>query len=309
MRFSFVQNYFDNRPMRCECSDWNEFVERMRWLSEQTGYKPDPRKKEYDVASSPLISPAIYPEENMSRANDNVCGWDIVMMDIDSGVDDIEIVKNHFKHFKYIIYSSPTCTAEKLKLRIVLPLNKTAPKERLSQIWNANEMWCSKLVDPSTKDCSRGYYVPARYTNKGAAYTHFFLVNDGIDLDWEELIRRYPSKPDADRFKVDNPLKKIKQKIYANNHGTPSLIITDDGCPFVYQNMIDDYRLTPAGGHHRAIYIFMVKVCYNAEKIGYPLTHEELVDMAQQLDNIDGGFYDLKKLQNSAKDAMEFTGM
>ena len=43
--------------------------------------------------------------------------------------------------------------------------------------------------------------------------------------------------------------------------------------------------------------------------MNYPLTCEELTDMGVQLDEIDGGFYDEKKIQNSSYDAMDFVGL
>ena len=196
-----------------------------------------------------------------------------------------------------------------MKLRIVIPLDKRAPKERLKDVWYAYEQWCHEYVDASTKDASRIYYVPAQYSNQGDRYRHFFLENKGAFLDWEAMCAKYPRPPEAERFKKNNPLRDLKRKIFTSNNDTPTMIITDPNCPFVYPKMIEDYRLTPMGGHHRAIYLFMVKICYNAEKIGYPISIEEVADMGKQVDDIDGGWYDMKKMLGSAADAMEFVGL
>lgn len=307
MRFSFFSNFFDNQAQPSECASWDEFVKIMYAMSKVEGYKP--AAGDYESKSSPLISSGIYNPEIIKRCNNNILGWEMIMLDIDAGVDDINDVTNHFSVFNYIIYSSPNCTADQLKLRVIIPLNEFAPFEVLNQIWHASEEWCNKLVDPQTKDKSRMMYVPAMYTNRGDKYTHFFLVNRGINLNWEGLVAKYPSPPEKDRFKVNNPLNKLKQKIYKSNNPLPSFDIQDPNCPFVYGDMIKDYLLTMAGGHHRAIYVFMLKICGAAEKLGYPLSHDELVDMASQMDALDGGFYDTKKLADSAQDALEYSNL
>ena len=306
MEFSYVSTFFDNMPSKCKVSNWQEFVDHMRILSDVEGYKPPAGDFESD--SSGLISPAIYANKDDKRCNDLVIGWDMICFDIDDGVKDVASIQDIFKLFSYIIYSSPNCTAEKLKLRVVIPLNKRAPRKVLTQVWHGMHMW-SKLCDPACKDQSRGYYVPARYTNRGDAYTHFFLTNDGISLDWETLIDRFPSPPEKDLFKIKDPLLGLKRKIFLNAKGTPSMNILDDSCPFVKRWMREKYALTPVGGHHRGIYIFALQCCHNAEAIDYPLSHEELVDMLSQLDQLDGGFYEDKKLRDSAKDALEYANM
>ncbi|AGG58204.1 hypothetical protein VPDG_00043 [Vibrio phage henriette 12B8] len=307
MEFSYFNYFYDNKPKRCDVIDWGEFADHMRAVSEVEGFKPP--AGDFESKSSGLISPAIYAEDGVGRSNDNVVGWDMVCMDIDDGVKDINQVLNHFKQFKYIVYSSPNCTKHKLKLRVCIPLDKRAGKNVLKQIWFAMNEWCGGIIDQQTKDYSRLFYLPARYRNRGAEYTHFFLENDGITLDWETLISRYPSPPEKDLFKIKDPLLGLKRKIFQNAKGIPSMNITDPNCPFVKSWMREKYALTPLGSHHRAIYIFMLQCCHNAEAIEYPLSHEELVDMGRQLDDLDGGYYDDKKLQDSAKDALEFCNL
>jgi len=303
MRFSYFNGFYSNTAQKCEVVDWDEFVTIMRAMSNVEGYKP--AMGEYK-REQPLISPAIY-EENIHRTNEAVVGWDMIMLDIDDGIDSLERIKQHFKPFNYIIYSTANCTLAKLKIRVCIPLNQHAPKKELHGLWYALNLWCSGILDAQTKDKSRMHYIPAMYINKGSDYNHTFIVNDGIDLDWSGLMAKYPAPPEKDKFKVVNPLRDLKRKVYLGAKAKPTINIADKNCPFVYQNMIDDYRLTPAGGHHGAIYKFMVMCCYNAAKIDYPISTDELVDMAEQLDAIDGGFYDQKKLYGNAVDALNYT--
>ena len=303
MEFSYFNRFHSNEPNLCTANGWEGFIKDMRIASEVEGYKP--AASDYTAPSSGLISPAIYGNDTDKRKNDNVIGWDIICMDIDTGVDELDVIIGHFSKFTNLIYSSPNCTHEKLKLRVILPLDKRAPKEYLKNIWHACEQWCNGIVDVQTKDISRLYYVPARYTNRGEKYRHFFLTNDGMSVNWEQLIKRYPYKV-VEKFNQKNPLQSLKRSLYVQNHGTPSLNIHDKTSGLVYQNMIDDYKLTPAGSHHKAIYLFMVKVCYNAQKIGYPIVQSDLVYMARQLDDEDGGYYDDKKLNDSAGDALTY---
>lgn len=303
MKFSWFSGFYENVAQKCEAKDWGEFVTIMKAMSDVEGYKPamgDYQRKQ------PLVSPAIYGDET-KRLNDNVIGWDFIMLDIDDGIDSLDLVKEHFKAFNYIIYSTANCTKEKLKIRVCVPLHKNAPKDKLHGLWWALNEWCSGILDAQTKDRSRMHYIPAKYTNKGEEYTHMFDVNVGIDLNWEQLTKRYVAPLEKDKFKVVNPLRDLKRKVYLGAKASPSTNIQDRNCPFVYQQMIDEYRLTPAGGHHGAIYKFMVKMCYNAKKIDYPISTDELADMAKQVDDIDGGFYDEKKLLGNAVDALNYT--
>ncbi len=303
MQFSWFDGFYSNTAQKCEVNGWNEFVSTMQAMSTVSGYKPS--MGDYE-RTQPLISPAIYGD-NTKRINDNVVGWDMVMMDIDDGIDNLERVVSHFNAFEYIIYSTANCTREKLKIRVCIPLNKNAPKKSLHGIWFALNEWCSGILDKQTKDKSRMHYIPAMYTNKGSDYNHIFLVNKGITLDWEALCSKFPAPPEKDKFKVVNPLRDLKRKVFLSNNTQPSTNIQDANCPFVYQKMIDEYRLTPAGGHHGAIYKFMVKMCYNAQKINYAISVDELADMAKQVDDLDGGFYDEKKLLGNAVDALNYT--
>ncbi len=312
--FSWFNNFFDSVPKRCTAPSWEDFVRIMFELSEVTRYKP--KADEFIDDAAPLISSAYYPkdgdpdDESTHRSNENMLGWpSFILLDIDDGAKSLEEVREKFKPLTTLMYSSPSNTKEKLKMRVIIKLDSPVPKKHCVQVWHALSQWTDGWVDKQTKDQSRIQYVCGRYTNKGDDYVHFIEHNYGVDLNWKNLITMYPSSPEVERFKKENAMKSLKQAIYKNNHDMPSFDITDPNCPFVYRSMIDDYMLTPSGGHHAAIYKFMIRICYRAEKIGYPLSIEDLVDMAQQLDAIDGGWYDEKKLRNSARDAIEYTGV
>lgn len=307
IEFSYFNHFYDNKPQRCFMDSWGSFVTNLRATSDVTGYKP--LAGESTENSTGLISPAIYKEDGMERNNNNVSGWDLAIMDIDDGINDIESVKKHFSFFNNIIYSSPNCTAEQLKIRVIIPLKSRCPSDKLRQLWFAMNEWCDGIIDKQTKDKSRLFYIAARYTNKGDRYLHIFHENQGMELDWETLIERYPSPPEKDLFKKSNPLKGLKRQIYLKTKKQPSFNITDKKCPFVTRDMMEEYMLTPAGGHHYAIYKFMLRCCYNANKIEYPIDLEELVDMARQLDDMDGGWYDDKKFYDSGQDALEYTNL
>lgn len=306
MRFSYFDHFFSNQPHLCECSSWEEFVEYLRAISEVEGYKP--ASDDYERRQG-LISSAIYGKEGDTRKNENVIGWDMVILDIDNTDKSITEVAQIFKPYDCVFYSSASCTHHKLKMRVIVRLDKFAPGDKLSQVWYAIQMWLGGLVDEQTKDKSRIHYIPARYTNQGDNYNHFFYVNNGVGLNWEALIAKYPMPPEKERFKKDNPLRGLKRKIFENNNSLPCFDIQSPDCPFVYPDTIKNYLLTPAGGHHKAIYQFMLTVCGRAQQINYPITIDEVVDMARQVDQLDGGWYDEKKLYNSAGDAMEFIGV
>ena len=306
MEYSYFYGFYSNQPQLCYSETWEHFCETMKAISEVEGYKPT--HKEYDKTQG-LISSAIYANEDDKRTNDNVTGWDILILDIDDTDKSLSQINTIFQHFDRIFYSSASCTHSKLKLRVIIPLNTTAPKEKLKEVWYAAQMWCEGLVDEQTKDMSRMHYVPARYTNKGDQYRHFFHVEKGIKLDWEALVAKYPMPPEAERFKKDNPLRKLKRSIFVDNNPLPEFNIQADNCPFVDDRMVNDYMLTPIGSHHTAIYKFMVQICYKAQAMNYPLDVDELADMGKQMDDMDGGFYETKKMMNNAVDAMSYVGI
>ena len=309
LRFSWFSGFYENKATNVHTKDWDEFVTMLRALSNVKGYKPAFGELEKKF---PLIYPAIYAEKTENgkenhRLNANVIGWDLIMVDIDDHVDDLQQIRDKFKPFNYIIYSSANCTKEKLTLRVCVPLMATAPKDQLHGIWWALDKWCDSILDTQTKDKSRMMYQPSQYTNKGEDYLHIFETNSGIDMDWKALCKKYPAPPEREKFKIVNPLRDLKRKVYLGSKKRPSFDIMNRDCPFVYPSMIDEYRLTPSGSHHGAIYKFMVVCCYNAAKINYPISVDELADMAKQVDDLDGSFYDNKKMLGSAVDALAYT--
>ena len=152
IEFSYFSHFYDNMPQPCCCASWGEFVDQMEAISEVEGYKPSAGDYENKQA---LISPAIYKEYGVKRANDNVLGWDILMMDIDDTSISLDDIMDKFKIFDTITYSSPSCTIHKLKLRVVFHLKNRCPPEMLSQLFYAAQMWCEGLIDEQTKDKSR----------------------------------------------------------------------------------------------------------------------------------------------------------
>ena len=303
MRFSWFNHFYDNDVQKYKTDSWDDFVSKMEMLSKVEGYKPS--VGEYDKQQA-LISSAIYGTE-LKRANKNVIGWESLILDIDDGLDVLERIQNHFKLFSYIIYSTANCTIEHLKIRVVIPLDKFAPVDKVHAIWYAANEWCSGVVDTQTKDKARLHYIPAMYTNKGDKYNHIFISNKGLNLNWEGLCKKWPAPAESEKFKVVNPLRDLKRAVFQQNKAMPIFDISHRDCPFVYQKMIEDYRLTPVGNHHTAIYRFGVLCCYQAEKISYPLSVEELADLMKQVDDIDGGFYPETKMLNNARDALNFT--
>jgi len=301
MKFSFFNSNFSNTPQQAEMS-WNNFIKTMKTISQVKGHKP--AKGEYSEQG--MISSAIYAP-NTKRANENVLGWDIVMLDIDSGIslDDINKIK---LNYNCLIYSSPSCTKDHIKIRVIFELHKFASKEVLSQLWYAINEKLGNVVDKQTKDKSRLMYIPAMYDNKDNYY-HIFMSSDGEKLNWEELISEFPSPAEEQKYQQKNKLSGLKRKIYLKTKKIPCFNIQAKKCPFCYDRMIEEYQLTLAGEHHLALYKFMVKVCYNAKRINYPLSIDELVQMARQLDDLDGSFYNDKKLYDSAHDAIEYVGI
>ena len=179
----------DNKP-DIFCGSWIDFMD----LLEE--YFNEVRAPENKLINTPYIMPAIFDDNNGFRNACNATGissWFAV--DIDENIE-IVILRNIFKGNRLdgCIYSTTSHTKNNHKLRGIFKLDRPVHKDDYAEFWNAtNEMFGGKL-DPVTKDISRIYFVPAKWS-QDAYYER--IIGKAHDVD--SMIYEYLAKHQNDK--------------------------------------------------------------------------------------------------------------
>lgn len=171
----------DNKPAGSEES-WEHFVHRFKERSIRAdkdgalfspvkyadstngyrvdGYITDPKDKERKLGQIWINN---YGEKivtdmqnNIVRRNDNVRSVSMAVFDFDKGQLP-ETIRELFKDFNYVIYSTHSHTKAEPKFRLVLPLKDPLPSETFKLAWPFGV----EGMDPSCKDLARIFYLPS----------------------------------------------------------------------------------------------------------------------------------------------------
>jgi hypothetical protein len=285
-------------------ASFDELEELLYELSKKPGYKP---KKDDRRIGSPLITPATYEMET-TRANRNVVEWaGWVALDIDEYDGTFDEAIEKFKANRFVCYSSASSTKEKPKFRVVLPLTKRVPSEKIKHLWYAINHEFGSIGDAQTKDLSRMYYVPAQYPN-----AHNFIFTNKADrinpnelMDRHEFIGSFRNSfedkmPDAIRKKITE-YKKTK---LTNSNFTWS---SYRDCPFVNKQLVLEYRNISDSGWYHKMFQIMVSISSRALRSQYPITPEEISKLCKEIDNDTGGWYKNRPLNLEASRAIDFS--
>lgn len=305
MELTIFNSVFDNKTHRkMKLDGWGKLITLLRQLSYEPGYKP---KKSERKPGSPLISPAVF-KWGTTRANANVeywAGW--AALDIDDWTEEgYRVLMDKLQNQIHVRYSTSSSTVEKPKFRLVLPLDRYVYVNELRHFWYALNKEFAELGDPQTKDLSRMFYVPAQYPG---AYNFFEEHGVGSVVNVGELLAKYPyddrSKASLFENLPENIQKKITEyrKATMTNRGITWSSYRD--CPFVNQNLVNDYATSSSNWYHK-MYKILVSISSKAIKKGYPITPQEVATLARQIDNSTGGWYKNRPLEVEAARAIEF---
>jgi hypothetical protein len=308
MKYSLTifQSIFDNKTHRSmEFDSWDKMEDLFYSLSTQQGYKP---KRGEHKQGSPLISPAVFKNNDLRR-NVNVIEWGgWCAMDVDDYDSTFEEAVNTFKSNRFICYSSASSTEEHPKFRIIFPLTKTIPADKIKHFWYALNKQFNSLGDPQTKDLSRMYYVPAKYPD---SYQFIFSHKDAPFLDPDELMKKHTF---ADSTSGNTLLDKLpsafQQKFISmqreklTNRGFSWNSYTD--CPFINRNLVAEYQSIQETGWYSKMYAIMLSIASSAIKKGYPITPKEISELCHSIDNDTGGWYKNRPLEVEASRAIQY---
>lgn len=311
---TIFRSIFDNKTSkRMDFDSWEKMESLLYGLSGQPGYKPK-RGEKPTQEPSVLISPAIY-RPGTTRANANVTAWaGWAALDVDNYSRNApDIQKVHADKY-FVCYSTASCraggiaSAPELKFRLVFPLTKHVPVEKIRHFWYALNKECGAVGDEQTKDLSRMYYVPAIYPKA----FNFIFTHKAAFMDPDALMAKHPYTERGVTFLDRLPpeiqksvMEYRKQGMTKGNYQWTSYM----DCPFVNKNLINLYKSIAridGSGRYRMIFKIMTSTACNAVKKGYPISATELADIARQLDFDTAKIYQTRPLKVEADRAIEY---
>lgn len=308
------QSIFDNdTSTRVDFKDFDEFERALYHLSTLPGYKP--KKGEFSKKNSPLISPAVY-KAGEKRANANVicwAGWAAIDVDDHKFEGDLENeLRTRYGHWRFICYSTASSSSAQPKFRLVFPLKQDVRATQIKHFWYALNSELSSMGDRQTKDLSRMYYVPANYP--GAH--NFIFSNSGSNIDFEELMNKWPWKDSSssgsflDRLPPELQKEVVKHREAKLKEDMKNYTWTSyNDCPFVNKKLISEYKSIAnmdGSGRYSMIYRIMTSTAINAIKSKYPITEYELADIVRNLDRDTSNIYSKRPLNVEASRAIEW---
>ncbi len=296
------KNIFDNKTeKRMDLDDFDAFEKFLYKLSEE------PKVSKKDAV---LISPATYTPKT-TRANDNVVdwgGWCCVDVDEYESKGDLQNdLSNRFSNYRFVCYSTASSTLDSPKFRLVFPVRERIRSDRIRHFWHALNTELGELGDAQTKDLSRMYYIPAKYSG---AY-NFIFSHDGDAIDPDDLMRKHPyaEKSKGNSFFERLP-DEIQQQIIEhrkNKLDNTNVVWTSyRDCPFFPRKLEAEYRLINNTGWYHKMYQIMVAIAGNAIKKKYPITANEISKMCRELDMETGNWYANRPLDKEADRALEY---
>ena len=257
-----------------------------------------------------LISPATYKPDT-TRKNDNVVewsGWCAVDVDDFEFIGDLKNeLYNRFGSWRYVCYSTASSKVSQPKFRLVFPLTKSVRQDRIKAFWYALQTELGDLGDRQTKDLSRMYYIPGKYSS---ADNFIFSNSTGSPIEPDALITKHPSPQKAnlnsffDRLPegVQAEIIEYRKNKLDNNFEWSSY----RDCPFFPKKLETEYRAISNTGWYHKMYQIMVAIAGNAVKNKYPISVGEISKMCREFDNDTGGWYKNRPLDKEADRALEY---
>jgi hypothetical protein len=268
--------------------------------------------------SSPLLSMAVY-KEGTTRSNDNVEKWsrwvavDVDELEVDENYSQNPLgwvqnkLKNMIGDYYYVVYSTASSKLHQPKFRIVFPLSDEVDRDRIRHFWFALNTEIEGLADKQTKDLSRMFYVPARYSG---AYNFFFVNESDKYINPDELMAKHHYEEKDGKTFLDRLPEAIRKEVIEyrksqlNNTDVQWTGYLD--CPFFPKQLATEYKTITGSGWYHKMYQIMIATAGNAIKREYPITSKEIADLCRQLDRDTGNWYQDRPLEREADRALEW---
>jgi len=298
---TLFNSIFDNKTkQKLTFTDFNSFEHALHGLSKRV------IKSKKDA---PLMSPAQFKPDT-TRANDNVtmwAGWCAVDVDDFKFEGDFyDAINNKFDGIRFVCYSTASSTQSNPKFRLVFPLKKNVPAEKIRHFWFALQTELGDMGDKQTKDLSRMYYIPAKYDNA----FNFIFSGVGHFIDPDSLMNKYPYREKSSNNFFDSLPEDMQKEIL--EHRKAKLDNTNiqwssySNCPFFPKQLEKEYRMISKTGWYHKMYQIMVATAGNAVKNKYPITPDEITLLCRELDTETGNWYKNRPMEKEANRALEY---
>jgi len=299
---TLFDNIFDNKTdKRIDLKDFDAFETVLYQLSEVE------RKGKEDAQ---LMSPAIY-NKGTTRKNDNVIEWaGWCAVDVDDWIPEGDLENDlirRFARYRFVCYSTASSQVDQPKFRLVFPIAGTVGADRIKKFWYALQTELGDLGDRQTKDLSRMYYIPGKYS---MASNFIFSHRDGDPIVPDELIFKHPMPEKANLNNFFDRLPEAlqeqiiqyrKDKLEANFEWS-----SYHDCPFWPKHLANEYKTISKTGWYAKMYSIMVAIAGNAIRNKYPITADEISQLCRQFDTDTGNWYKNRPLDKEADRALEY---
>lgn len=245
------------------------------------------------------------------RKNVNVMSWGgWAAVDVDEHKFEGNLEKelyDLFGTFNYVCYSTASSTSDHPKFRLVFPLDKRVPTEKIKHFWFALNTEIGNIGDAQTKDLSRMYYIPATYSK---ANNFIFSNHNGVVVNVDALLEKHPYVEKSGTSFFDRLPKEVQDQII--EHRKSKLDQTNYSwngyrdCPFFPNKMAVEYAAISETGWYYKLYQIMVATASNAIRKKYPISSKEIADLCRELDMENGNWYISRPLEKEAARALEY---
>jgi hypothetical protein len=146
-----------------------------------------------------LWSPALYRPGADKRGSENVTHVSCLVLDYDDGTS-VEEASDSWSAWFHLVHTTWSHTAERPKLRVILPLAFPVPAEEWPKVWSWAEERTHFEIDPALKSPAATYALPAvphrawprrAFSRPGAILDP---VDEGI-LTWRTTLELAPRRP------------------------------------------------------------------------------------------------------------------
>lgn len=311
IKLTYFSSRKDNRTNKqLEFSGWEALVHYLEGLSDKEAYKPKLGEDPLPY-HAPLISPAIYKEESLRRKDNVLCwaGWAALDVDEFSGtIKDLD--KFNDGNASYI-YSTPSSKETDIRFRLLVPLTRYVDETELLDFWYALNMKYLGLGDPQTKDSTRLFYVPGKYSDSFS----FTRKYNGNYLNPDEIMAKYPL-PKIIKHRLSDKLPRSMAKaVQAEREST----LYESGinlnwtswrnCPFVNNKAVENYIYDDSEGYYHRFYSLMVSIASRAQIMGYEISVDEIETIMREIDADTGNWYEKRPIRQEAERAIAFIRM
>ena len=228
----------------------------------------------------------------------------LVVLDIDAGTDiDQAIADLTTLEIAALLCTTASHRPDQHKFRVLVPLADQVSGEEYPLVWSSINTALLANADSTKHGAESLFYLPASYLgcpdNRFATFPGHILTAE----DWVDLV-----PPDRKYL----PVPPTSLRPASRRRRDPGMDLSNIyECRLVSPAALREY-LGLSGNWHHGRFVFMCSVAGRARQLGYPLSPWELVDLFNQLDRIDGGYYTGASAQRSllkdAERALGFVG-